>query len=105
MGLAQKGVPSLVLERAARLGETVRGVALIGADGLWSNVRRHLRTARVQLQSRAIGEHIYHPAGAHAELRKAVMRAKTPDDRYDTIDWLYGSTGREGAVSLETRRG
>src|ERR1700680_2450835 len=28
--------------------------------------RRVLRTARVQLQSRAIGDHIYHPAGAHA---------------------------------------
>src|ERR1700726_606099 len=28
--------------------------------------QRVLRTARVQLQSRAIGEHIYHPAGAHA---------------------------------------
>jgi salicylate hydroxylase len=66
--------------------------------------RRRLRTARVQLQSRQIGEHIYHPAGAHAALRNAVMSAKTPDDWYDTIDWLYGSTGLEGAISPETRR-
>ncbi|SEP54915.1 3-hydroxybenzoate 6-monooxygenase [Thalassovita taeanensis] len=66
---------------------------------------RKLRTARIQLQSREIGQHVYHPAGAHAELRNAVMKAKTPDDWYDTIDWLYGSTGLEGAVSAETRRG
>ena len=66
--------------------------------------RRSLRTARVQLQSRAIGEHVYHPAGAHAELRNAVMGARGPQDWYDQIDWLYGSTGLEGAISRETRR-
>ena len=66
--------------------------------------RRRLRTARVQLQSRAIGEHVYHPAGAHAALRNAVMSARGPHEWYDQIDWLYGSTGLEGAVSLETRK-
>lgn len=65
--------------------------------------RRRLRTARVQLQSREIGQHVYHPAGAHAALRNAIMRAKRPDDWYDIIAWLYGSTGLEGAVSTETR--
>lgn len=65
--------------------------------------RRRLRTARVQLQSREIGQHVYHPAGAHAALRNAVMSARTPSDWYDQIDWLYGSTGLEGAVSGETR--
>lgn len=51
---------------------------------------RKLRTARVQLQSRWIGEHIYHPAGAHAELRNAIMRAKTPEQWYDAVQWIYG---------------
>lgn len=64
---------------------------------------RHLRTARVQLQSREIGEHVYHPSGAHAALRNAVMSARSPQDWYDQVDWLYGSTGLEGAVSAETR--
>ncbi|WP_116132819.1 3-hydroxybenzoate 6-monooxygenase [Tropicimonas sp. IMCC34043] len=63
---------------------------------------RRLRTARVQLQSREIGQHVYHAAGAHAELRNAVMRAKSPNDWYDVVDWLYGSTGLEGAVSAES---
>ncbi|HVI35272.1 MAG TPA: FAD-dependent monooxygenase, partial [Gaiellales bacterium] len=55
--------------------------------------QRVLRTARVQLLSRAIGDHIYHPAGAHAALRNSVMSAKTDAEWYDTLAWLYGSTG------------
>jgi salicylate hydroxylase len=60
--------------------------------------RRVLRTARVQLQSRAIGEHIYHPAGPHALLRNAIMSAKTPDQWYDTLAWLYGGSGLNSIV-------
>ena len=66
--------------------------------------KRRLRTARVQLQSREIGQHVYHPDGAHAALRNAVMKARLPEEWYDQIDWLYGSTGLEGAVSAETRQ-
>jgi 3-hydroxybenzoate 6-monooxygenase len=67
----------------------------------YQNLRR-LRTARVQLQSREIGDHIYHPAGAHAELRNAIMGAKSSRDWYDVVAWLYGSTGLEGALSTQT---
>ncbi|WP_338661151.1 3-hydroxybenzoate 6-monooxygenase [Pararoseomonas sp. SCSIO 73927] len=55
--------------------------------------RRVLRTARVQLQSRAVGDHIYHPSGPHAALRNAVMSAKSREAWYDAITWLYGETG------------
>jgi len=55
--------------------------------------QRVLRTARVQLQSRAIGDHIYHPAGAHAELRNAMLRAKSAEQFYDGLAWLYGGAG------------
>jgi 2-polyprenyl-6-methoxyphenol hydroxylase-like FAD-dependent oxidoreductase len=55
--------------------------------------RRILRATRVQLQSRAMGEHVYHPGGAHARLRNAVMRAKTPDEWFDAVEWLYGGDG------------
>jgi salicylate hydroxylase len=51
--------------------------------------RRVLRTARIVLQSRAIGDHIYHPGGAHAELRNAIMRAKSPAEWYDALAWVY----------------
>jgi 3-hydroxybenzoate 6-monooxygenase len=59
--------------------------------------QRLLRTARVQLQSRTIGEHIYHPAGAHALLRNAIMSAKTSEDWYEAIAWLYGGNGLNSA--------
>jgi salicylate hydroxylase len=55
--------------------------------------QRLLRTARVQLQSRAIGEHIYHPAGANALLRNATLHAMSPADIYDNLAWLYGDSG------------
>jgi 2-polyprenyl-6-methoxyphenol hydroxylase-like FAD-dependent oxidoreductase len=64
------------------------------------NARRALRTARVQLQSRAIGDHIYHPAGAHAALRNAIMRAKSQAEWREVMAWLYGGSGLEenGAI-------
>jgi len=62
--------------------------------------KRTLRTARVQLQSRFIGEHIYHPSCMHAELRNAMMRSRTADQWYDSVDWIYGGSGLSGDVSV-----
>jgi len=63
-------------------------------DGL-SNYRdrRVLRTARVQLTSRAVGDHIYHPAGPHAALRNAIMSAKSQSEWLDALEWIYGGNG------------
>jgi 2-polyprenyl-6-methoxyphenol hydroxylase-like FAD-dependent oxidoreductase len=58
--------------------------------------RRFPRTARVQLMSRAIGEHIYHPSGDHARVRNAIMSAKSQQQWCDDIAWLYGGTGLGG---------
>jgi 2-polyprenyl-6-methoxyphenol hydroxylase-like FAD-dependent oxidoreductase len=55
--------------------------------------QRLVRTTHVQLQSRALGEHIYHPSGAHAKVRNAIMGAKTSEDYYGHLAWLYGGTG------------
>jgi len=57
------------------------------------NRQRLVRTARIQLGSRLIGEYIYHPAGAMAEVRNVTMKAKSPTDWYDQLQWLYGGTG------------
>jgi salicylate hydroxylase len=58
--------------------------------------QRFPHTARVQLISRAIGEHIYHPSGEHARLRNAIMSSKTSKNYYDDLAWLYGGTGLAG---------
>ncbi len=59
--------------------------------------QRVVRTARVQIGARAIGEHVYHPAGVHAAVRNEIMQSLSTEDYYDRLEWLYGSTGLAGA--------
>jgi len=58
--------------------------------------QRRVRTARVQLDSRLIGDYIYHPDGAAAEVRNHVMSRLSPDEWYNRLEWLYGGTGLDG---------
>lgn len=51
------------------------------------------RTAHVQIDSRLIGEYIYHPGGAKALVRNQVMQSLTPQQYYDRLEWLYAGTG------------
>jgi salicylate hydroxylase len=60
------------------------------------NRRRAARTARVQLGSRLIGEYVYHPALAKADVRDTILRSLSPEDYYDRLEWLYGP----GALDL-----
>ncbi|MDZ7839398.1 MAG: 3-hydroxybenzoate 6-monooxygenase [Gammaproteobacteria bacterium] len=55
--------------------------------------QRLVRTTRVQIGSRLLGEHIYHPDGAAALVRNAAMGAKSPSQWYEELAWLYGGTG------------
>jgi salicylate hydroxylase len=59
--------------------------------------QRLVRTARVQLGARAIGDHINHAEGVHARVRNEILRAMSTEDCYDRLAWLYGSTGLTGA--------
>jgi salicylate hydroxylase len=58
--------------------------------------QRLVRTARVQLGARAIGDHVYHADGVHAKVRNAVICGLGVDDWYDRLAWLYGGTGLDG---------
>jgi 3-hydroxybenzoate 6-monooxygenase len=51
---------------------------------------RVVRTGRVVLSSREIGRHIYHPGGIHAQVRSSILRPRTPEQFYDSLDWIYG---------------
>jgi salicylate hydroxylase len=55
--------------------------------------KRVHRTARIQIQSRMVGDHIYHPDGGHAALRNAMLRAMSVEDFYAGMQWLYGGSG------------
>jgi 3-hydroxybenzoate 6-monooxygenase len=49
---------------------------------------RYLRTARVQLTARLYGE-AYHASGAVRDLRNAVLSARTQEQAFDAMAWLY----------------
>ena len=49
---------------------------------------RYLRTARVQLTARLYGE-AYHAAGATRDLRNAVLGARTQEQAFESMAWLY----------------
>jgi salicylate hydroxylase len=50
---------------------------------------RYLRTARVQIMSRVYGA-FYHAAGPAAELRNQMLGSRTPEQAYQSSEWLYG---------------
>lgn len=52
---------------------------------------RMLRTARVQLGARELGDHVYHPAGVHALLRNQLMRETNLERFCENVAWLYQS--------------
>ncbi|HKC34264.1 MAG TPA: 3-hydroxybenzoate 6-monooxygenase [Xanthobacteraceae bacterium] len=52
---------------------------------------RYLRTARVQIMARVYGE-FYHARGPAAELRNQMLSARTPEESYEGMTWLYGDT-------------
>jgi salicylate hydroxylase len=57
------------------------------------NRTRAPRTGRVQIGSRLLGEYVYHPDGAKAEVRDTSLRANSADDFYDSLSWLYSRAG------------
>jgi salicylate hydroxylase len=94
----------MALEDAVCLGEAVDDCPgdLVRAFQQYNEVRV-LRTTRLQLQSREIGQHIYHPAGAHAALRDSIMRAKSVEDWYDNLEWLYGGPKARSPTNARAR--
>ena len=64
--------------------------------------RRVLRTTRLQLMSRAMGDHIYHPAGPHAALRNAIMTPKArPVARHPGVAlWRQRTRMRHNAADM-----
>jgi len=49
---------------------------------------RYLRTARVQLTAKLYGE-VYHASGATRDLRNAVLGARTVEQAFESMAWLY----------------
>ena len=50
---------------------------------------RYLRTGRVQIMARVYGE-FYHASGVGRELRNMMLGGRTPEQAFDSMQWLYG---------------
>ena len=61
------------------------------------NAQRAVRTARLQMKSRLIGQYIYHPDGVQAQVRNTIMRSFSVEEYYNRFEWLYGGNGLESA--------
>ena len=70
------------------------GDDIASALDAYQRVRR-VRTARVQIDSRLIGDYIYHADGALAEVRNQVMSGLSEEQWFERLGWLYGGTGLE----------
>lgn len=73
-------------------------VALDGAEDVEAaltqyQAMRMTRTARVQMNSRLIGDYIYHPDDARAAVRNEIMQGMSPQDWYNQLTWIYRSNG------------
>ena len=56
---------------------------------------RIVRAYRVVLSSRMLGK-LYHAEGVERRIRNAMLGAKSPEDFYNGLQWLYGGTGLTG---------
>jgi 3-hydroxybenzoate 6-monooxygenase len=50
---------------------------------------RYLRTGRVQIMARVYGE-FYHAGGVARELRNMMLGGRTPEQAFESMQWLYG---------------
>ena len=66
---------------------------------------RLVRTARIQLESRHLWEHYYHLGGIKAEVRNAGERARSHEEVWQCLDWIYkgAHVPEKGAVARYAR--
>jgi salicylate hydroxylase len=50
---------------------------------------RYLRTARVQYESRYLWDNFYHVGGIEREVMRQLASARTEDDMFNCVAWLY----------------
>ncbi|GGZ97915.1 FAD-dependent oxidoreductase [Streptomyces echinoruber] len=80
------------LEDAVHLGDLLQDAC---ADDVAQrlekyNADRRERTAAIQLAARE-SVRLWHPAGAEARARNAMLRALTADDLHDHVAWMHGA--------------
>jgi salicylate hydroxylase len=85
----------MALEDAACLSFSLRAASSLELALRRYNERRALRTARVQRVATALGERIYHVAGAAAQARNRELAALEEPALLDKLAWLYARPENE----------
>ncbi|KOX20066.1 salicylate hydroxylase [Saccharothrix sp. NRRL B-16348] len=82
----------MALEDAVVLGELLDcGPADVPGRLARFRDERRDRTADAQLVSRFMGEKLYHPAGAEAVARNAMLSAMSQEELREAVAWLHGA--------------
>jgi salicylate hydroxylase len=93
----------MAVEDAVCLAETIEQ-----ADGDFAAAfrayesARYLRTARVQYESRYLWDNFYHVEGIEREVMRSLASARTEDDMFNCVAWLYDGFAlpqRKGAAA------
>ncbi|NRB45396.1 MAG: hypothetical protein HRU47_11335 [Verrucomicrobiales bacterium] len=71
------------------MGEAIGSEQTVEAGLQTYQTSRVLRTARVVLGSRLIGDHVYHAEGVAASVRNSVMQSYSANEWFHRLDWLY----------------
>ncbi len=79
----------MAMEDAVALGEAIGSEQTVEAGLQTYQTSRVLRTARVVLGSRLIGDHVYHAEGVAASVRNSVMQSYSANEWFHRLDWLY----------------
>ncbi|ABD55825.1 3-hydroxybenzoate 6-monooxygenase [Jannaschia sp. CCS1] len=83
----------MAMEDGVALAVALDGAIDVEAALLRYQNMRAVRTARVQMNSRLIGDYIYHPDNARAAVRNEIMQGMSPQDWYEQLTWIYRSNG------------
>ena len=79
------------LEDAVRLSKEFAAGTGAVEDVLLRYVdKRMVRACRVQLMSRAVGIHVWHPNGPHAAVRNDIFKHMSLEEFYGRMQWLWG---------------
>jgi salicylate hydroxylase len=89
----------MALEDAVCLSEVIGN----SPDNLDAALKRYrdtrvVRTARIQIGSRQLGDNWFHVDGVHRKLRNDIMGNMSAEDYYDHLGWLYGHRASELAA-------
>jgi 2-polyprenyl-6-methoxyphenol hydroxylase-like FAD-dependent oxidoreductase len=93
---------AMALEDAVSLDVMLAGGADFAALFGRFEALRTGRTARVQLISRRMGTEVYHPSGAAARDRDALLGGLSQQDSYELLDWLYAHDAAQTALAEMT---